>query len=206
MDESIGTFNLTVLRTQGTFGVVKVNYYVEMNDQATRSDFHIPDNPGGESTLEFADGEMTRNITVAITDDPTAEDDESFEVILKGNSVVGGVVLGSPSRVRVTIKASDNAHGAFSLSDVARRVFEPGSGADNEAEFGIVRTGASFGTVVVGWGVVNASASRDLSPVRGNVTFAAGVTQGSFKIRALLDNTPEQAETFVIGLSIVSGK
>lgn len=205
--ESVQVYNLSVLRTKGTFGAVKVNYYVEKGS-ASKDDFNIPDNPGGESTLQFADGQSEQNITVYIVDDPYAEGDETFQVILKSESVQGGAALGRPSSVQVIIRASDSAHGEFNLSSlsVSKSISEPGSGADNEAEFRIDRNGATFGTVVVGWKVVNASALDDLRPVSGNISFDAGETKATFKIQALLDSTPEKAETFVIKLSIISGE
>ena len=102
----------------------------------------------------------------------------------------------------MVIRANDDAYGVFNLtrSSLSKTISEPGTGPVSEAQFEIVRSVDSYGTVVVFWEVLNGSA--DLSPVSGNVTFADGVTQKTFKVKALLDSTPEKAETYVIKLNI----
>ena len=202
LNESGNPYNLTVLRNQGTFGVVQVNYFV-LPLTASLSDFSIPDwNQGGEKTLTFADGQQEHNITMYVTDDNTPEGDETLTISLTRNS--GGASLGTPARLEVVIRANDDAYGVFNLSpsSLSKTISEPGTGPVNVADFTVVRRVHSFGTVVVYWEVQNASASSDLIPVRGNLTFQDGDKEKTFQVRAVLDQTPEKSENFLINIKI----
>ena len=201
LTESPNPYSLSVLRDKGTFGEVQVNYFVLPN-LATRDDFNITGWTGPEVTLVFPDGVSKQDITIYVIDDSESEGDENLQIGLARNSQ--GTAIGDPSTLDVVIRASDDAYGVFNLasSSLSKTISEPGTGPATEAEFEIVRSVDSFGTVVVYWEVVNGSASSDLSPVSGNVTFADGDTQKTFKVKALLDSTPEKAETFVIKLNI----
>ena len=204
LTESPNPYNLSVLRDKGTFGRVEVNYYVLPNS-ATRADFNIIGWFGPEVTLVFPDGVSKRNITIYAIDDTLSEGDETLQIGLSRNSP--GTAIGDPSTLDVVIRANDDAYGVYNLapSSLSKTISEPGTGPVTEAELEVVRSVDTYGTVIVYWEVLNGSASADLSPVSGNVTFADGDTQKTFKIKALLDSTPEKAESFVIKLNI-SGK
>ena len=201
MTESRNPYTITVLRDQGTFGQEQVNYFVQTHS-ASLNDFNITGYSGGEQTLVFASGVKEQNITIFVTDDSTPEGDETLTITLTRNS--GETLLGNPKVLEVVIRANDDAYGVFSLSpsSLSKTIAEPGTGPVNEADFVVVRGVDSYGTVVVYWEVLNGSAETDLSPVRGNVTFQDGDTQRSFRVAALLDSTPEKAETFIIKLNI----
>lgn len=189
-----------MLRDKGTFGEVQVNYYV-VSHSAIQDDFNIIGWSGPEVTLVFPDGVGRQYITIYAIDDSKPEGDESLEIGLVRNSQ--GTAIGVPSTLKVVIRANDDAYGVFSLgsSSLSKTISEPGTGPVTEAEFEIVRSVDSYGNVTVYWEVLNGSAS-DLSPVSGNVMFADGDTQKTFKVKALLDSTPEKAEMFVIKLNI----
>ena len=192
-----------MVRDQGTFGTEQVSYYPDVLSSTVRSDdFNITGFVGASQTLVFADGVSEKNITIYITNDSLPEGDEILKITLTQNS--GGTILGDPKTLEVVIPANDGAYGVFSLdpSSLVKTISEPGTGPQSEAEFVVVRGVDSYGTVVVYWEVLNASSSADLSPVRGNVTFSEGDTRKTFKVKALLDSTPEKAETFMIMLSI----
>lgn len=202
LTESRNPYTLTVLRDQGTFGVEQVNYFVELRSSVSADDFNITGFDGREQTLVFGDGVREQNITIYITNDSSPEGDETLKITLTRNS--GDTIIGDPKTLEVVIPANDDAYGVFSLdpSSLAKTISEPGTGPHSEAEFVVVRDVESYGTVVVHWEVLNASSSADLSPVRGNVTFNDGDTRKAFKVKALLDSTPEKAEMFIIMLSI----
>lgn len=199
LTESPSPYSITVLRDKGTFGQAQVNYYVVINS-ANRDDFNITGGIGPEVTLVFPDAVNKQDITIYAFDDSLSEGDEKFEIGLVRNSP--GTAIGNHSTLTVVIRANDDAYGVFNLtrSSLSKTISEPGTGPVSEAEFEIVRSVDSYGTVVVFWEVLNGSA--DLSPVSGNVTFADGVTRKTFKVKALLDSTPEKAETYVIKLNI----
>ena len=201
LTESPNPYSLSVLRDKGTFGVVQVNYFVVPNS-AIQDDFNITGWSGPEVTLVFQDGVSKQDITIYAIDDSLSEGDETLRIGLVGNSQ--GTFIGDPSTLDVVIRANDDAYGVFSFasSSLSKTISEPGTGPVTEAEFEIDRVVDSYGTVIVYWEVLNSSASADLSPVSGNVTFADGDTQKTFKVKALLDSTPEKAETFIIKLNI----
>ena len=201
LTESSDPYNITVLRSQGTFGKEKVNFFVR---QVTvqPSDYNVVNYGGGEGTLTFEDGVSEQNITIFVTNDSRPEGDEILNISLTRNS--GKTALGDPKTLEVVIRASDDGYGVFALdqSSLIQTISEPGTGPVTEAEFVIVRTVGSYGTVIVNWEVVNASSSADLTPVKGNVTFVDGDRRMTFKVKALLDSVPEKAETFIIQLEI----
>lgn len=201
LTESQNPYSLTVLRDQGTFGEEQVNYFV-LTPSTGLNDFNITGWSGGERTLKFANGVSEQNITIYVLDDSIPEGDESLTITLTRNS--GGTIIGNPKVLEVVIRANDDAYGVFNLdlSSLSKTISEPGTGPVNEAEFVVVRSVGSYGTVVVYWEVLNVSSAADLSPVKGNVTFKDGDTRKAFKVKALLDSTPEKAETFVIKLNI----
>ena len=200
LTESPSPYSITVLRDKGTFGQAQVNYYV-LPDSANRDDFNITGWFGPEVTLVFPDGVSKQNITIYVIDDSLSEGDENLQIGLTQNSIGA---IGDPSRLDVVIRANDDAFGVFNFAplSLSKTISEPGTGPATEAEFEIVRSVDSYGTVVVFWEVLNGSASADLSPVSGNVTFADGDTQKTFRVKALLDSTPEKAETYVLKLEI----
>ena len=201
LTESPNPYSITVLRDKGTVGQAQVNYFV-VQTSANRDDFNITGWFGAEVTLVFPDGVSKQNITIYVIDDSLSEGDETIQIELFRNSQ--DTVIGDPSRLDVVIRANDDAYGVFNFasSSLSKTISEPGTGPVTEAEFVIFRDVDSYGTVVVFWEVLNGSASADLSPVSGNVTFADGDTQKTFKVKALLDSTPEKAETYVIKLEI----
>lgn len=202
LTESLNPYNLSVLRDKGTFGEVQVNYFVLTPSATWKKDFNITGWSGGEVTLVFPNGVSEQNITIYVMDDDQSEGDEMLQIGLTRNT--GDTRIGNPSTLEVVIRANDDAYGVFTLSSssLSKTISEPGTGSVTEAVFEVVRNVDSYGTVVVNWEVLNASASADLSPVSGNVTFKDGDTQKTFKVKALLDSIPEKAETFVIKLNI----
>ena len=201
LTESSDPYNITVLRSQGTFGTETVNFFVKPVNVSS-SDYKVVGYPGGEATLKFEEGVSEQNITIFATDDSIPEGDKFLNISLTRNS--GKTTLGDPKTLEVVIRANDDGYGVFALdqSSLIQTISEPGTGPVTEAEFVIVRTVGPYGTVIVDWEVVNASSSADLTPVKGNVTFVPGEMRMTFKVKALLDSVPEKAETFIIQLEI----
>lgn len=204
MNESIGTYDVIIERTQGALGSVSVKYYIQGGTAIINKDFSVPANPGGEQTITFKDGQRSQNITIKVKDDADPEDNEMFEIKLKqteDNTLRSGFTV-----AEVVITANDDARGVFSFETLEQTISEPGNGAVTSASFKVVRKVAFLGEVVVGWRVLNDSASSDLNPVSGNVTFAENDQEKTFSIKSLLDSTPEKDENFAIVLSIMSGE
>ena len=60
-------------------------------------------------------------------------------------------------------------------------------GASSTATLTIQRTAGTFTEVTVDWEVTTSSASSDISPISGRVTFSEGQTTGTFTVSALED-------------------
>lgn len=209
VSENITVFNLTVLRTQGTFSDIEVSYFIrKINIQ--ESDFYVYGDLviGGQRRLMFVDGQRTQNITVFVYDDNEPEGDETFEVHLIQPSP--GVQLGDESIASVTVLVNDAGNGIFKFDGSSLHYFidEPGSPhvGTTKARFTVLRENGTIGTVVIGWSFGNDTTSTDFIAVNGTVTFKNGERVKSFTVETVVDSVPEKEETFLITLSILSGK
>ena len=97
IDEDAGNLTLTVNRSEGSDGIVSVDFTVAGTTASPVSDYTEP----SESTLEFQDGETAKDIIIPIVDDTIFEGDETFTVTL-GNPA-GGATVGDTNQTVVTI-------------------------------------------------------------------------------------------------------
>lgn len=210
VEESIGSFNLTVLRTQGTFGEIKVNYYVRRRT-IDENDFSLYGKleAGGEGTLKFLVGQRTQNITIFINDDTIPEGDELFEVRLKKKKDQD-FELGRDSIAYVTVLVNDAGNGIFRFTQgsLDLTVDEPGSRhvGTTRANFVVERENGTIGDVVIGWSIANFTARADFKAVNGSVLFKNGERKNSFDVETEVDTTPEKEERFLVVLSVIRGK
>jgi uncharacterized delta-60 repeat protein len=79
--ENTGNAVLTVRRIWGTSGRVAVNYQILAGSALAGLDYE-----GESGMIAFEDGEPQKDISIAITNDTTIEDVESFQVILQSAS------------------------------------------------------------------------------------------------------------------------
>lgn len=111
VEENIGSqVVLQITRSRGTFGSISADYAI-IEGTAGNSDYTTPPS----SRVTFDSGEQAVNITIAIVNDQIPEVDETFSVELRNG--VGGVEIGSPSSVTVTILSNDDINGIFFFSD-----------------------------------------------------------------------------------------
>ena len=202
-------FNLTVLRTQGTFGEIEVNYFIRRIN-IDENDFSLYNNleMGGEGILKYRIGQQTQNITVFINDDLEPEADEQFQVQLKPPR--GGAGLGQDPIAYVTVLVNDGGNGIFRFSheSLGMTVDEPGSRhvGVTRVGFTVVRENGTLGEVVIGWEIANETASRDFKSANGTVLFKKDEQTKSFVVETAMDTVPEKAELFLVVLSVVRGK
>lgn len=101
VNENGGTVTITATRTGGSAGAVSVSYATADGTAASGSDY-----TAASGTLAWADGDTAnKTFSVTITNDGTAEVDETFTASLSGPT--GGATLGSPSGGTVTIADDD---------------------------------------------------------------------------------------------------
>ena len=96
VDENVASLTLTVVRSGGSSGEVSVQY-ATVDGTAVAGD----DYGAASGTLTFADGEVSRVLTIDILDDALVEGDEDFEVTLSNPQ--GGATLGAEPTATVTI-------------------------------------------------------------------------------------------------------
>lgn len=207
--ENITSFNLTVLRTQGTFGEIEVSYFIrkiniQENDFSVYGNFEI----GGQGILKFGIGQREQNISVFVHNDIIPEAAEQFEVHLKSPS--GGALLGLDSTAYVTVLVNDAGNGIFRFSkeSLGMTVDEPGSRhvGTTRASFTVVRENGTIGDVTIGWRIANLSANLDFKSANGTIVFKDGERSRSFVVETVVDTVPEKAEMFLVVLFPLRGK
>ncbi|HYE66306.1 MAG TPA: Calx-beta domain-containing protein, partial [Pyrinomonadaceae bacterium] len=110
VNENGGSAVVAVLHTGGT-GAFTVNYTTSNGTATAGSDYTAT-----SGTLSFASGELSKTITVPITDDALNEGSETINLTL--SSPTGGVVLGSQSTAVLTIADDERpANLVVSMSD-----------------------------------------------------------------------------------------
>ena len=188
---------ITVNRVGGSAGAASVQVAVVAGGTATGggTDFTY----SSPQTVSWADGDSApKAVSVAITQDPTDEPDETVELALQNPTTV---TLGSPSAAMLTIVDDDGsspATGAVQFS-VATSSTSEGAGT---AVLTIDRVGGSTGagTVQVArtGGTATASDFTFVSPQ--TVNFANAQTTATVSFPIINDTTPEQTETVLFAL------
>lgn len=100
-EEGNASVVITVLRNNGSLGLVTVDYYT-VDDTAVAKNDYLPVN----GFLVFADGETSKTIEIPLLDDETYEGDESFNIVL--SNAQGGAALGLPVEALIMINEDDS--------------------------------------------------------------------------------------------------
>ena len=109
VNEADGTVEVTILRTEGSDGVVTVDYRT-VDAAATSPD----DYAATSGTVTFADGETSQTVSIPIVDDDLAEGIEDFSFTI--DNVTGGATLLAPRTARVEITSDDLVPGALTYN------------------------------------------------------------------------------------------
>ncbi|TWU57387.1 Calx-beta domain-containing protein [Rubripirellula reticaptiva] len=197
--EAAGTATFTVTRATGSDGAVTVDYATANGTATAGSDY-----TANTGTLTFADGETSKTITVAITDDAADESDETFTVTL--SNATGGATLGTTTVSTATIVDNDTVTPIPGVLSISPATVSVGEAAGN-ATFTVTRTGGSDGAVTVGYTTANgtATAGSDYTANNGTVSFADGETSKTISVAILNDTVEESNETFTVTLSNTTG-
>jgi len=203
VDENGGSIVLTVVRTNGSSGLVTVNFATVSTGDAVGG---VTAAPGVDfiltnGSLTFADGEKVKTVTVRILQDAiSTETNETFQVQL--SNATGGAVLGFPNPATVTIINNNSAiFGQFSILDPGP-LLESGTYPITVNLAG--RT--TNQTVTVDYTVVgvSAQAGADFVATNGTLTFINGVANQNIMLTVLPDNLVETNETLQVILSNAS--
>ncbi|MCX7423752.1 MAG: right-handed parallel beta-helix repeat-containing protein, partial [Planctomycetia bacterium] len=217
-NETGGTATVTVHRVGGSSGDVSLNFATDLftaPKQATwikkHTDLLYPtdrdtsatagaDYATTVGTLNFADGEMSKTITVPLINDDWYEGGEAF--LLKLSSPTNGGTLGPQSEFKVRIESEDiKLPGTFVFANAAYTVVEGTpfvnvtvnrlNGGNVEASVRLYETGAGNGSTTA-----SAWSPSDYSGVPGLLTFAPGEMSKTISIPIVDDTSTEIDEVF----------
>ncbi len=96
VNEADGTVDITILRTEGSDGVVSIDYNTVDATATAGSDY-----TANSGTLTFADGETSKTVTIDIVNDNSTEGSEEFGFTI--DNLVGEGTLLAPRTALVTI-------------------------------------------------------------------------------------------------------
>ena len=166
VNEGAGIASISVARTGGITGTASVQYSTSDGSATAGQDYTAT-----SGTLNWVDGDSSvKTFTVAITDDPLNEANETVNVVLSNPG--GGATLGNQSSAMVTIVDDDQAS-SLSINDVAQK--EGNSGTTNFS-FSVTLSSGSAQTVT-GWTMLlcrTPPCSAVIFSRRGDVDFWSG--------------------------------
>jgi len=190
--EAAGTVAIGVRRDTPTNNVATVRY-ATANGTALAGTHYT----ATSGTLAFAPGEISKTISIPITDNNTLNGDKAFTVRL--TSPFDGT-LGLASTT-VTIRDNEVSYVSFTL---AKKWVDETSGS---VPFAVQRTGNTNNQVSVRYATVNgtALAGSDYTATSGTLTFAAGETNKPVTVTLRTDTAAESSESFYLRLSSPTG-
>ena len=194
--ESGSVMQVKVTRTGDDSGAVSVNYATTDGTATAGSDYTAT-----SGTLDFAAGELTKFISVPITNDNLFENaDETFSLTL--SSPTNSAILVTPTAATVTIFDDDFKPFVFISSNSVFNVAEGDSGTTN-LTFRLNLNNPSVQVVTVDYATTNgtATAGSDYVAASGTITIPAGASFATATISINGDTTVEPNENFTISLS-----
>ncbi|MEM7590973.1 MAG: Calx-beta domain-containing protein, partial [Cyanobacteria bacterium P01_A01_bin.83] len=198
VNEADGTVDIVITRTEGSDGVVTVDYS-SANDTAVAGN----DYQGQSGTLTFADGETSKTVSIPIFEDDLVEGVENFSLSI--NNVTGGATLSGVTSAQVNIQDNDFEinPGFISLATNTYQVNE----TDGTVDITIVRTEGSDGVVSIDYDTIEATATagNDYTTTSGTITFADGETSKTVTIDIIDDNLGEGNEEFGFAIDNLVG-
>ncbi len=187
---------VTINRTGNTTGAVSVTINLTNGTATAPSDYN-----NTPITVNFANGETSKTITIPIVNDSQLEADETVNLTL--SNPTGGATLGTQTTAVLTIINDDlPQRGIINLNSSNYTVNENGT-----ANITLTRTNGSDGEVSVILTPSNGSAiaGEDYTNTPITVTFANGETSKTVTIPLINDSIYEPTETVNLTLSNPTG-
>nr|WP_277883323.1 Calx-beta domain-containing protein [Nostoc flagelliforme] len=188
---------ITITREQGTVNAASVTLALTNGTATAPGDY---DN--SSITVNFADGETSKTITIPIVNDNIYESNETVNLTLINPT--NGAALGTQKTATLTIVDNDALPGAIAFSAANYSVNEDGTPITVVT---LTRTGGSDGAVSVILTPTNgtATASSDFISNPITVNFANGETSKTVTIPVINDTINESNETINLTLTNVTG-
>jgi hypothetical protein len=190
VNEAAGTMTFTVTRSNVAAGAFSVDYATANGTATAGSDYDAT-----SGTLNFADNQVSAQVTVTIGADGTPELDETL--FLNLSNATGGATIADAQGIG-TIVNDDGAPIQVSINDVS---IAEGNAGTSILTFTVTRTGGT-GAFDVDFATANntATAGSDYVANSGTLSFAAGQNSQTISITINGDLTQEQTENFFVNL------
>ena len=197
VDEAATNVTLTVVRTNGTTGLVTVRYNTLDGTALAGSDYVAT-----SGFLAFGDGESVKSFTIPITLDTLSEPSETFDVVL--SAPTGNAQLGGINSARVTIVNND-------IATFGNLIFSANSYVTTETNSSVVvtinRIGGRNGLLTVTFSTSAGTAIPGVhyAEVSQVVTFTNGQTTATVSVPVLRSPLVEGDKTVNLNLNNVTG-
>lgn len=203
VEEDDGTLTISVVRTGGTEGTVKVDYELEAGTATAGTDYEVV-----SGTLTFLSGVSSGTFQVKILNDSVTEGSEA--ITLKLLNVTGGASLGTPSTATLTIRDDETSASAGSAGSSSSSILSVGFGA---LEYAVAENGGTINVTVTrtstsGTASVNYATSdgtgksgTEYTSTNGTITFASGEAAKTFPVTIIDDEAVDGNKTFKVTLS-----
>lgn len=190
------TLQFTVTRSGSSTGSYSLSYATANNTAIAGSDYTAK-----SGTLDFLDGQTSKVITVATTDDTTVESSETLYVNLS-NPTNGATI--TDAQAVGTITDNDTAG---TCSGVSFSVGDKGVLEGENMTFTVTKSGSTSSSCSVSYATANntAVAEEDYGSASASLSFASTETQKTVTITTVYDLLIEGDETFYLNLSNATG-
>ncbi|XP_063820072.1 adhesion G-protein coupled receptor V1 [Pseudophryne corroboree] len=190
-----GEVTLTVARSQGGHGAVKIIWIVEEEAQYDLSPLN--------GTLIFNESDTRKSFTLKAIQDGLLEGEEKYSVQLV--SADYSVISPVDGRATVVISGDVGASGVVGIAPSSLHVLigEPSGSYNGTAHVSLVRGPGIFGEVTVYWNITPAYLSEFVE-VSGMVTLKDRQSAAVVHIQALDDSVPEEKSSYQFHLSRIS--
>ncbi len=190
VDEGAGFITYVVSRT-GASPAASINVATGGGSASSGSDYTALN-----QILNFAAGEMSKTVQVAITDDALPEANETITTAISNAST------GTISKNSVTATINDNEQSVWSI-DAATSVVDEGA---SFISYVVSRTGASAAASInVATAGGSATSGIDYTALNQALSFAAGEMSKTVLVAISDDALPENNETIIAAISNASG-
>jgi hypothetical protein len=188
---------VTVTRTGGSDGAVSA--IINLRDGTAKAPSDYNNSP---ITVNFADGETSKNVTIPINNDTVYEPTETVNLTL--SNPTNGAILGTQTTAVLSIIDNDSVPGILSFSNAIYDINENGTPV---TQVTINRTGGSDGAISAQILLTNGTATSGSDYVATPITvnFANGETSKTVTIPIINDTVLENTETINLTLTNPTG-
>ncbi len=182
----------TITRVGGTTAALTVTYHFEGTATAG-ADFTTP-----ALTVEFAAGQLTRTVDLAVLDDAIGEAAETVILVLDAQPEYR--VVAAQAQATVTIADNEPVVSVTAADPAASEL------ASNPGSFTITRVGPLTAALTVQYTIGGtATSGADYQALSGTAVIPAGQASITLAVAALADTAVETPETVVLTLATASG-